>query len=68
MSLLLKEEQELIPCKPGEENDWRAGFEEGVGRHEPGKVDEVRSWKVLLAPCGRLDFIRFTAGDCVIMW
>lgn len=58
----------MILCKFGEENDWRVGFEEGVGRYEFGKVDEVRFWKVFLVLCRRLDFIRFIVGDCVIIW
>lgn len=45
------------------ENGWSSGLEEGIGRLEFGEVDSVRSLKILLAPCGRLDlFIHCTVS------
>lgn len=49
-------------CWPGEENDWSAGFKEAVGGYEPGEVDRVKSSWVLLAPCGKLEFLHCEAS------
>lgn len=46
LSLFLKQEQQLVICRPGTENGWSAGFKEKAGRHETREGDRVRTARV----------------------